>query len=155
MLGKKSVIALYGDVKLVRAWCNSCEAYSIVLNGILQCCNSKIDGKSTAQVRMSGKPNPGKEKQDSIREKRKRAVSIRDERLNQNGGSHTSKEWNALCKKYNYLCLCCGERKPLTKDHIVPVVLGGTDDIENIQPLCQKCNIKKHAKYFDYRQKFI
>jgi 5-methylcytosine-specific restriction endonuclease McrA len=36
--------------------------------------------------------------------------------------------------------LCCGEAKPLTVDHVVPVSKGGSNDISNIQPLCLECN---------------
>ena len=69
-----------------------------------------------------------------------------------NGGSFTSTEWKLLCEKYDYLCLGCGERKPLEADHIVPIARGGTSDIENIQPLCRFCNSSKGAKTIDYRK---
>lgn len=70
-------------------------------------------------------------------------------------GSHTLQEWEDLKKKYNYTCLCCGKREPeitLTEDHIVPLSKGGTDYIDNIQPLCQRCNSRKNTKIVDYRK---
>jgi HNH endonuclease len=67
------------------------------------------------------------------------------------GGSHTEQEWNALCASYDHRCLCCGETKPLTKDHVLPLSLGGDNTIENLQPLCLACNLRKHAKHVDYR----
>lgn len=74
------------------------------------------------------------------------------------GGSHTAMEWEALCEKYDHRCLCCGERKPLTKDHIIPVmpndptIPSGSDDISNIQPLCIDCNLRKGNRHCtDYR----
>jgi len=103
---------------------------------------------------MSGTPTLEKEEQDRIKKQQHVNNNERVERLKHNGGAHTVKEWKALCKKYSYMCLACGERKPLTEDHIIPVMLGGTDDIENIQPLCLECNLKKHAKYIDYRPRF-
>jgi 5-methylcytosine-specific restriction endonuclease McrA len=62
-------------------------------------------------------------------------------------GSHTLEEWQDLCKKANYLCVNCGENKKLTKDHIKPLSEGGTDYIENIQPLCRNCNSRKWKFY--------
>ena len=63
-------------------------------------------------------------------------------------GRHTLSEWEKLKEKNNYKCAFCGERKKLTKDHIVPLSEGGSDYIENIQPLCKNCNSRKW-KYTD------
>lgn len=43
-------------------------------------------------------------------------------------------------------CLDCSAVENLTVDHIVPVILGGTDELENLQTLCRKCNSKKGKK---------
>lgn len=61
-------------------------------------------------------------------------------------GSHTLEEWNSLKEKYGQKCVGCREIKPLTKDHIVPLSVGGTDYITNIQPLCRNCNSRKWKK---------
>lgn len=61
-------------------------------------------------------------------------------------GNHTLQEWENLKKLYDQKCAYCRESKPLTKDHIIPLSKGGSDFIENIQPLCRNCNSKKHNK---------
>jgi len=58
-------------------------------------------------------------------------------------GSHTFEEWQEMCKKFKQKCAECGKEKKLTKDHIKPLSAGGTDNIENIQPLCRNCNSRK------------
>lgn len=64
-------------------------------------------------------------------------------------GSHTLGEWNFLKLSFNNRCAICKENRPLTKDHIKPLSLGGTDYIENIQPLCRSCNSKKWNHYYE------
>lgn len=67
-------------------------------------------------------------------------------------GSYTAGEWRALVNKYDNKCLCCGrDDVKLTMDHIVPLSMGGSNDIDNIQPLCLSCNVKKGVKMTDYR----
>lgn len=74
-------------------------------------------------------------------------------------GAHSSEEWETLKKICDYKCVVCGisenELKQkwnkkgfdkLTRDHIIPISKGGTDYIQNIQPLCISCNAQKQAK---------
>ena len=68
-----------------------------------------------------------------------------------NGGEHSDAEWLELCERHGRRCLRCGLDAPLTRDHVVPVSLGGSNAIENIQPLCRPCNAAKKDKHIDYR----
>lgn len=68
-------------------------------------------------------------------------------------GSHTRDEWIALLERYGWRCAYCGEKMtetpgPLqaTRDHVVPITCGGTDDISNIVPACMRCNARKGNK---------
>lgn len=37
-------------------------------------------------------------------------------------------------------CSWCGTTADLTVDHIVPLVLGGTNELDNLRVLCRSCN---------------
>lgn len=67
-------------------------------------------------------------------------------------GKISRNDWIELCNKYGNKCLCCGRNDvKLTLDHIIPLIKGGSNTIENAQPLCGSCNSKKHTKTIDYR----
>ena len=50
-------------------------------------------------------------------------------------------------KRDGYKCVECGASKEdgatLHVDHIIPVSKGGTDELDNLQTLCSKCNLNK------------
>jgi 5-methylcytosine-specific restriction endonuclease McrA len=72
-----------------------------------------------------------------------------------NGGSFTGRELRALYDKYNNTCLCCEcNTCKLTPDHVIPLAKGGSNTIDNIQPLCLPCNTKKGIDTTDYRERF-
>lgn len=72
-------------------------------------------------------------------------------RMATNGGHHTAAEWRELLAQFDSRCVACGRRRNITRDHVIPVALGGSDDISNIQPLCRSCNSRKGLRIIDYR----
>ena len=59
----------------------------------------------------------------------------------------------SVLERAGFKCQCCGI-KPLKNndvilhiDHIIPYSLGGSDNIDNLQVLCDKCNISKRNKF--------
>jgi len=66
---------------------------------------------------------------------------------------YNSKNWRAL-RKYKIqskpTCEQCERENKLTAaqcvDHIKPLSLGGTNDLSNLQSLCNSCHAKKSAR---------
>jgi len=60
-------------------------------------------------------------------------------------------------KRDGYTCKYCNEKFPvgaLHLDHIIPLVEGGYDCMENFGTACFKCNLKKGAKKLDPASRF-
>lgn len=82
---------------------------------------------------------------------------LRRARVKQVGGTFSAEEWRQLKTAYGNQCLCCGRKEPdilLGPDHVLPIVLGGSNNIDNIQPLCKRCNFRKNKKHIDFRPQF-
>src|SRR6266852_447182 len=103
------------------------------------------------------KANPEKVKEDIAAwrkdnpEKWREHIHARRTMKTKAGGSFTPQEWFTLCFSVGFVCLCCRENKPLVADHVIPVKLGGSSFLYNIQPLCTSCNSKKGIKTKEYR----
>lgn len=65
-------------------------------------------------------------------------------------GVLTVKDWQSVLSLYGDRCLACGA-DDVTIDHIIPVSQGGSNTVDNVQPLCGACNAKKATKTIDYR----
>lgn len=63
----------------------------------------------------------------------------------------TTAEWRALRTWFGNVCVACDSPDNVEVDHVVPLSTGGTNDIANIQPLCESCNSRKKAQAIDYR----
>lgn len=65
--------------------------------------------------------------------------------------THTQEQWRAMLVEFNFSCVRCGETGlHLDKDHIVPLYQGGSDGIDNLQPLCARCNAGKGSDSFNW-----
>ena len=51
-----------------------------------------------------------------------------------------------LLLKYDNRCLFCSSNENLSIDHIIPQMIGGKDEIDNLRILCLKCNDKRHLE---------
>ena len=64
-------------------------------------------------------------------------------------GSHSQREWDELVLAWGWRCFYCGRpvheaaqpiQDSLTRDHLIPLSRGGSNDIGNIVPACFNCN---------------
>lgn len=92
--------------------------------------------------RIWNKNNPDKGRRDARNRRARKKNSI---------GKIEKGDWNKILDLYEHKCLCCGSTEDLTLDHVIPLVCGGSNTIENSQPLCRSCNSKKGTKTIDYR----
>ena len=66
-------------------------------------------------------------------------------------GAVTEQEWIVILEQHEYKCASCRQQRKLEIDHITPIKLGGANMVENIQPLCHACNMRKKQQLTDYR----
>ncbi len=123
--------------------------------------NKRLLIERKKQKEWSRKSKKGGEKSaelqwGSLSDKQKRSKRLSEARKK---GTHTIQEWEILQIVCENKCVKCGADKnnlygkELVRDHIIPIYQGGSDSIENIQPMCKNCNSGKHSDITDYRPK--
>lgn len=65
--------------------------------------------------------------------------------------THSMDEWATMKEICGNACVRCGSDGQLVKDHIKPIYQGGSDGIDNLQPLCKSCNSSKGPEDTDHR----
>lgn len=65
-----------------------------------------------------------------------------------NGGSHTAEDILDILKNQRGKCIYCPTRlrDKYHVDHVVPLSKGGRNDRQNLQLLCEPCNLSKGSK---------
>jgi 5-methylcytosine-specific restriction endonuclease McrA len=61
------------------------------------------------------------------------------------GSGITRNHWAEIMADSLGICAYCGERRPLSLDHVDPLVRGGSHDPENAVAACKPCNSSKGA----------
>lgn len=113
--------------------------------------------RGEVRPRTMGKGDEGAEKggRGTPRKGTMGQMNIRQQRLKvaREKGTHTDEEWAALVEEFGGLCARCHcKADPISKDHIIPICEGGSDSIDNLQPLCCPCNSMFLGK--DFRTEF-
>lgn len=101
-----------------------------------------IDAKKAQKLDYYYANKPAYRHRESQRRRKQRGTN----------GTYSLLDFQNLCDKYANKCLSCGRiNVQLTADHVVPLSMGGSNTIDNIQPLCGKCNDEKGTITFDFR----
>jgi len=107
--------------------------------------NNKEKHNATARIRMNkwAKDNPERHRNHARHYRARSHKAL---------GSHTVEQWTKMLSFFCGFCPCCGKEEKLTLDHIRPLSKGGTNYIDNAQPLCKVCNSTKgNNAIVDYR----
>lgn len=65
---------------------------------------------------------------------------------NAKAGVVTDRDLRRQRQRQRHCCAYCGEQKPLTLEHVVPLARGGSHSIGNLIWVCRSCNCSKRQR---------
>lgn len=115
-------------------------------------CERELIDASARRSKASEKASSGGETRWGSTETKGR--HLRSKRLAEarEKGTHTELQWSLMKEFHEHRCVRCGADGEIVKDHIAPIYQGGSDGIDNIQPLCRRCNASKGPEAKDFRK---
>lgn len=137
---KKTHLALYGNQKIIRAYCAACDGFALVIDGLLACCDEKFTEEPPHAAKRVTHP-------ESVRKlppiaDRRRVLLEQDYRC-----FYCLRSFGAMVTRFKD-----GERHTVTLrhcwDHLVPWVYGQNNYPYNFVAACQVCNSIKAAHIY-------
>lgn len=141
-----------------KAYCRSCASVKVSNKDSARRATDPVYRERKAAIRSASYRRHSATANASQREYERRHPEVRrtvkvNRRARERGaqGRMTTAEWEQIKAAHGHRCAKCGKARKLTRDHIVPLSVGGQNTADNIQPLCGPCNSSKGTKMTDYR----
>lgn len=86
---------------------------------------------------------------DKIREQNRIRAKEYRKRLAGVGGYSYLEHYDEIFKRDNGTCVYCGSKEDLCIDHLVPLIKGGDNEIDNLVISCKRCNSGKAGRLLE------
>lgn len=132
-------MALYGNTKIQREYCTKCKMYAFILNGVIQCCDSKLDisQEVTHSKRMTC---PEAVRRRPSYAARKAMLELQEGKCIYCSIPFGTPFWSTRQKKILTTRVCY--------DHLVPFKYSQDNRDINFVCACQLCNAIKYDMIF-------
>lgn len=134
---KNRHVALYGNVKIPRRYCSRCKCWSLVVDGVRNCCGYSTveDFKDAKTVRMSNSPHQRKKPTPS---EAKKILDLQERKC-----FYCEQELETWVTRYGQPI-----RLNLNFDHVEPFAFSQNNYPYNFVAACHVCNGWKSSKMF-------
>lgn len=132
---KGEYVGLYGNVHLMKGWCENCRDFSFIIDGVLECCEVNITAdpkryKRETHPEQRRKPLSKKRKQDQIDVQENKCFYC-----NRSFGTTVFRKNKPVRLRVHY-------------DHLVPYAYTQDNTKENFVAACHVCNVIKSSLVF-------
>lgn len=128
--------------KVLRSVCKSCECKRSKTNHDSNNYYSRPEVMERRNEASSKSKRKRYASDEEYRNKELQRCRVR-EATKESRGYYSVDEWYSTLDKFDFSCAYCGATTRITREHIVPLVSGGMNTIDNVIPACLSCNASK------------